>query len=487
MSAILVKHCENQIYFGDLFGLYYADFLKIFCMSDFSQFIGRFHPLLVHLPIGMLLLAVLLTFINPKQHLPGWHQAIKMTWLFGAITAFVSVLLGWQLANGGGYNDQDLFWHRWLGILTMIFSATGWWMSRNWPESNKSNLKVVGVLTTLLLVLTGHLGGNLTHGRGYLLAYAPFGNPAPVMDSIQSIDKPLDSIFIYDDLIRPVFEKKCFDCHSDENQEGGLVMSDEAKLMEGGDHGEVIQRGKPLDSELLVRVTLPRNDQYFMPLKGEAMTYQEIRLLEWWIAEKADFQAKLSDVETPESIKQILLNFGIDLNPKPLVERLTAPPVSAESLDQLKSLGYALNLLSSDSHLIEITWPRKPLGKDTLEALLSVKEQITWLNLGRSNLTDEALSIIAQMPNLTRLRLEQNPIKGNNLSPLKSLPHLESLNLFGTEIGDDAVEDLKEMPALARVFLWQSNFTQEGIDALANARPDLDINFGYSGLSSNGN
>ncbi|MFN5364762.1 MAG: DUF2231 domain-containing protein, partial [Bacteroidota bacterium] len=82
------------------------------------------HPLLVHLPIGTLLLAVLFQYISEMER----YRLLKpaLPWLFGtgAVSAILSCASGWWLASGGDYDADTLYWHRWLGILTAI-TATG--------------------------------------------------------------------------------------------------------------------------------------------------------------------------------------------------------------------------------------------------------------------------------------------------------------------------------------------------------------------------
>ena len=53
------------------------------------DFIGRFHPLLVHLPIGILALAAILEYLFPKRTSPAQMQLI----LLMAITAYLVAML----------------------------------------------------------------------------------------------------------------------------------------------------------------------------------------------------------------------------------------------------------------------------------------------------------------------------------------------------------------------------------------------------------
>ena len=450
-------------------------------MSEFSIFLGRFHPLFVHLPIGFLFLAVLMDFVPLKLKGQIGQHAIRFAWFWGAVFATLSIGTGWFLAQAGGYPEGDLNWHRWLGILTAGLSWLGWLVKRG-TLPNRSLDRGITAGIALLLILTGHLGGNLTHGKGYLTEYAPFfKSQTPPPDSIAILERPLDSIIVYQDLIHPVLAKKCLDCHNDVQQDGGLNMSTPEDLMEGGDHGSIIETGNPFASEIIARVILPRDDKHFMPLKGIPLTYEEIRLLEWWIGAGAKFETSVKGLKTTPSIVTILEQYGIDLTPKPLVERLKlkAPKLSSDSLAPLQELGFSIQALAANNDLVEVSWKGDTLPLIALKALKIIQGNITWLNLGNTNLQDAHLEIIGQFPNLTRLRVDRNPITGSQLSHLTPLKNLESLNLYQTEVNDSIIDELSKMKGLKTVFLWQTRVSRQGVAQLANALPEMEIDTGF--------
>ena len=82
------------------------------------MFIGRFHPLVVHLPIGFILLAAILEILN-QRYRDEFHNldtAISITLFCGGAGAVLSAIIGYLLSQDGGYDEQTLFWHQWLGI-----------------------------------------------------------------------------------------------------------------------------------------------------------------------------------------------------------------------------------------------------------------------------------------------------------------------------------------------------------------------------------
>ena len=450
-------------------------------LSDFSMFLGRFHPIFVHLPIGILVLAVLLELIIGKKADDNRRRLIAHIWLLGACSALFTIISGWMLANGGSYQEDTLFWHRWLGIGLTFLAFVNWWLKKKGSKVSY----ILNYIALFLLLMGGHLGGNLTHGPGYLLAYAPsfvqnlLGAGNPKQETLPQYDNP-DSTIIYSHLVRPILERKCMSCHNNDVSRGGLNLITIESLKKGGDKGVVLAAGKAPDSELFNRVTLAQNDRKFMPPKGEPLTYDEINVLEWWINQGASFEDKVSSKEIPSGIQHILLKqYGLNTQPLPYYEKLTISPIADSKLKNIENQGFKVILLSQNNHLLESSYPKTaPLTHQQIQSLMEAKDHITWLNLGNKSITDDMLKVIGQLPNLTRLRLEKNEITDEGIVHLKNLAHLESLNLYATRITDKALEILKGLPELKHVYLWQTTTSREGIEGLLKAKNKIVIDTG---------
>ena len=458
----------------------------VLLQSNFSLFLGHFHPVVVHLPIGFLLLAGILEYFSRKPNYNNLTNAISISLLLGAISATLAALFGWFLANKGGYANWTLFWHRWLGIGVAVLSLAAWAIKTERLKASPSiyNANVIGIVA--LLFITGHLGGNLTHGSDYLLQYAPgfvqkvFGAKG-ASQQVQDFSKiNPDSVQIYAQLIQPLLEKKCYACHNDSKSNGGLNMSTEELLLEGGDHGAVLVAGNARESELVKRITMNQSSRKFMPPSGLPLNYYEIRILEWWIDSGLSFEESITAQEVPKEIKEMLLeHYKLSTVKKPYVEIAEVEPAPEQAIQKLRANGFKVNQLASSNYLLEVS------GTDTvtaeqLKSVLEVKEQLTWLNLGNCGITDDMLSTISELPNLTRLRLEKNPVSGEGVKQLSQLPHLESLNLYATQVDDAALESIKSISTLQSIYLWQSKVSQEAAEQLRQDRPKLDVNTGLS-------
>lgn len=195
--------------------------------------------------------------------------------------------------------------HQWLGISTGVISAMLSYMAKFWSDE-KTMMKLfkpVLWVSLILITITGHLGGNLTHGSDYLTAYLPQpirgwvgmearaeaiegGSIIPKIDNIQQA-------IVYQQLVQPVLKQKCWSCHNAEKQKGKLRMDTPEFLMAGGEDGVIIKAGMPLESEMIKRLLMDASEEHHMPPKGKTpMTEDEIAVLQWWVQHGADFKKK---------------------------------------------------------------------------------------------------------------------------------------------------------------------------------------------------
>ena len=181
-------------------------------MENITHFLGRFHPLIVHLPIGILMMAGILQIISlkSKKFKNVLDPAIGLTLFWGGISSIGAVTIGWLLSFQGGYDENTLFWHKWLGILVTIASFFGWLLKSNRIRLKKSAFYSVLASIILLVTVAGHLGGNLTHGEDYLFLYSPSIIKKMVGIDTQNRASKLgtihpDSIKVYPDIIQPIF------------------------------------------------------------------------------------------------------------------------------------------------------------------------------------------------------------------------------------------------------------------------------------------
>src|SRR5688572_24900518 len=89
--------------------------------------------------------------------------------------------------------------------------------------------------------------------------------------------------------IQPVLEKRCIECHGKEKQKVGLRLDSKDAALKGSEDGKVIIVGKPDESSLVKRISLPEGHDDIMPPKGDPLTKEQIELIKKWIAEGANW------------------------------------------------------------------------------------------------------------------------------------------------------------------------------------------------------
>src|SRR5215469_4705083 len=99
--------------------------------ADWAQFIGRFHPLLVHFPIALFLLVPILEIAGRSARFAYLHLSVSFVLVLATIGATTAALLGWCMGRSGGYSGSLITQHMWGGI---VLSIVCWacWLLRTW-------------------------------------------------------------------------------------------------------------------------------------------------------------------------------------------------------------------------------------------------------------------------------------------------------------------------------------------------------------------
>jgi uncharacterized membrane protein len=453
---------------------------------DLELFIGRFHPLIVHFPIALLVVAAIIEVVSSRfQRLKQLSLALPFILILGTATALISVIMGWLIANDRGYDDDILFWHRWSGVTILLFSIFLTLVVFKVIRISSTIQTSLFIVLFLLISVAGHLGGSLTHGENYLFERAPaFLRSMFIEEKPESIFSGLpenpDSVVVFKDMIAPLLIAKCTPCHNDTQKKGNLIVTSREGIEAGGDGGPAIRAGKAMESELFRRISLPPEHEKFMPLKETPLSFAEISLIAWWINQGASFEAPLSEYSITEIKHLLIRDFGFNPTKRPYFETVEVLVADSSQVDKLRRAGFLISPLAQDNHFLSVSVSSqlRVVSPELLKELLAIKENVTWLDLGDRQIVDDHLLIIRQLTSLTRLNLNNNPVTDKNLSALADLKYLESLNLFSTEVGDAGLKSLNELPSLNRVYLWNSNATSLGIEELKRLRPKLEVETG---------
>jgi len=436
------------------------------------EFLGAFHPLVLHVPIGALIAAFLLEMVHYFRKSQALDQSVKIVLGFSAFTAIIAAIFGIFLSQKGGYQGLTLQIHQWSGIGVAVLSTMFFFLK---SRLNSQGVWVAWGLNLTFLTIAGHFGGSLTHGEDFLLKDAPdfIKETFTSQNGSQLVIHP-DSVDVFLDIIQPIAREKCNSCHNNNKKQGSLDLSEASTWKKGGKSGELFDPENTMQSLLLHRIFLPLDHEEHMPPKGqEQLIPTEVALIEWWLEHGMPFDKKVSDLQPNSRIAQILNSNFRPLDPYQVI---TVDPVDQSILDEFRANGITALTISRKSPLIEIRLAGvDTIRSDKIELLKKARDQIVKIDFQASGITNDHLKEIASFPNLIHLSLQQTNISNEGILNLKDLKYLQHLNVHSTSISDESIADFMAFDQLRSLYLWNTNFTSEGIEKLKLARPNLEL------------
>ena len=421
-------------------------------IDDLLILLGRFHPLIIHLPIGFIVLGVLID-LN-KNNLKWSKEALQFIFFWASITGIFSIITGYLQYQKEGYLWETIQGHLIAGILTVILSFTFYlYLKRNLVfKSIKTRFFTFGHI--LLLTITGHLGGNITHGEDHLKE--PFNNLVGISSLIEE-----NAIRYYDDfaekpvftnLIQPLLDDKCVKCHNDKKSKGGLKMHTIESLKQGGKSGNVLNFENPELSEILIRIHLPEQDKKHMPpSSGKQFSREEINVLSQWINQGSSFSQKLNEFNIDDN----LVNYFFTTE-KPFYPKNNLPQPDGQIIKNIQSKNILILPINKGAIFFSISTINFPDFNDkNLSFLEKIKDNIVNLDLSNSKVTDSIFSNLKSYSNLTVLKLSNTKITGNSINQLSLLPNLKRLYLVNTSFQEKFIGDLIQFKNLENVYLFQ--------------------------------
>lgn len=412
--------------------------------ADWQQFLGRFHPLAVHLPIGFLLLIPILEIAGIFR--PSLREAAGFVLGLAFAGAVLALLLGVLLAYGSGDAGTVVTRHM-VGGIALTIGALLCILTRSLWLQHSVTFLYPALLTCMmpLMFWTADQGGSITHGSNYLTAYMPTTLKRLTFTSTKT---PPTSFYAMH--INPIFESNCASCHGAAKSNGGLRLDSFDLLMKGGKDGPVIIAGDPEKSLLLHRVTLPPDHKQFMPAEGKPPLHrEEIKWIEAWIQQGASpTAATLAGISTGDERPELPLQPVADYSAlMPEIQQMEQTqgakliPVSGKPEDGL--ILFTVDAASS-------------FGDAQLATFQKFAPYIVEAELGRTAVTDASFDTLKQFTHLRALHLEETHITGDGLAKLRSLSQLTYLNLSGTQVTEEFAKPLSSMKNLRHVYLYNT-------------------------------
>lgn len=278
---------------------------------------GRFHIVLLHLPIGLLPGIAMLEFGAAMIRKPNPRGAVLTLTVMAALTAGAALASG--LVLGGEKIDSELLGnHKLAGIAMTVVCGI---LPILAAFRKRAPFRIGLMVGIALSVVAGHLGGSLTHKSDFLFKpleqarkaeqrkeeqakaeqHKADGNPdsGKQENGDQTNNPPANKDSHYLKVIAPIFSRLCNDCHNPDEFDGDLDLTTKDGIL-GLDRAEqdrVIVPGKPDESLLIELCELPEDDEDRMPpydeeLSKEEQTFkkEELAALRKWILDGCKFE-----------------------------------------------------------------------------------------------------------------------------------------------------------------------------------------------------
>lgn len=449
-------------------------------MSDVVTFLGRLHPAVVHLPVGLALLAPALLIAARRR--PALRVAVGPVLFAAAMTAAVSAGLGLALRSAGDHPGPLAEQHQLWGFATTGVLTAAWILHS--MATRRPRFGALAVLTTIsgvvCVTIAGHQGGALTHGPNYLTQYAP-----PALRRLIEGPSPADAPdpLLYAAVVQPMLDETCASCHCADKAKGGLRLDGHEWILRGSTNGPAVVAGDPEKGELLRRVTMHHEEKGYMPPEGrKPLAPGEIDLLRHWIAGGASVSQTVFGAGSLPAGVQTVLERRLPRLARARAERQEADRKAVAAVQPMveqlrRDLGVTITPVSREDALLVVSSFSRPqhIGDAEAERLAGLGAAVVQLDLRGTRLGDAGLARLRNLNRLERLQLAGTTVSATGLASIAAMPALRTLNLYGVALDDRAADTLASATNLVKVHLADTGLSTNALQRMRQKRPDLLI------------
>jgi uncharacterized membrane protein len=475
MKPVVKRIAENLLFAADVFIVFLVLFESRMAFPAWLQSVGRMHPMFLHFPIVLLLLAMGMEFFRDRKGPSGnkpYDLFAQGLLLAGTFSAAITVIMGLLLSAESGYSGSTVAWHKWAGLAVVFIASFVYW-SRNASWYSAAVSRGISLLAVLCILAAGHLGAGITHGENYI--------SGPLLALHANDRVPVDKAFVYADVIHPIFKAKCMTCHNPDKAKGRLVLDNPEDILKGGKSGRLLIAFHADSSLMMERINLPEEEKKHMPLTGKPqLTKEEKDVLYYWIQSGADFKTKLTDLPETDSLRMAAAKFLA-----PATEEVYDFAAADEkTISKLNNNYRVIFPIARESPALVVNfYNQHQFSTEALAALLPLKEQIVELNLNKMPVRDADLRVIGQLEHLHTLNLNFTQITDAGLAELAPLTGLRHLFLSGTRISPQGIAHLAGNKNLQEMAVWNTGLDRQAIARLRQTNAHLRFIEGYAGDS----
>lgn len=426
--------------------------------SEWVQFIGRFHPLLVHFPIALFLLVPILEVAGRSTRFTHLRLSVNFVVALATVGASSAAILGWCLARSGGYSGRLITQHMWGGVALSLVCWVCWLLGTQFREST-TPYAIALALGTGLVAWTGYRGGQLSLGQNHLTEHMPSGlrSLLGVAPNQTASGPPADPNTFYGARIQPIFTSRCVSCHGADKQKGNLRLDSYRALMRGGKDGPVIQTGNAQGSDLFRRIGLAASHDDFMPKGKQPLGPDQVKAIELWIGAGASETLAVDAIKDAPTASSRAVEVKFEEIDPAKVSKLRSEiaPVVTQLQKQFPNILDYDSRGSADLRLNASILGNK-FSDQNLEAFVPIAEHIITADLSRTDISDRSAASIAAMKRLRALKVMNTKLTDAAVLRLDGLTQLESLNVFGTQVTPAVLPTIAKLPKLAHFYAGQT-------------------------------
>ncbi len=476
------------------------------------QTVGRSHPFLVHFPVALLVVAAMSELGGIWRRTPEVGAMARGLVWFALPATFAAAFAGWTMSEREPVSramESTLEWHRWTGVGVLAMTLLCVFL-----RQRTAAFRCVLFGGAIGVGVTGHLGGTMSWGEGYLLqpiqgwraslkvapssgsltlteesataAVEPFAEEPALVAEVLEENEVQDPSQLGDDRdmspskidfvkdVQPILESYCVECHGPRKKKGGLRLDPIASAFPEDDEDFwTMLPGDGAASLLVQRMLLPREDDEAMPPKGDGVPAEDIQTVITWINEGAHGPGL-------ENIKRMFAKSADErrIDPLGVPEPSDDEQVLIESaVAALRDRGAVVQAVAQRHYGLEVNLSllRPAAGDEYLALLRGLEPVLVRLDLSRSAVTDRGFSRLSGFPELRDLRLGGTQL-GDAIAPiLQRSPKLSRLNLYGTNCSDAILTTLADFESLERLHIWGSDISEQSAIAFVSNRPKLRI------------
>ena len=475
---------------------------------------GPFHMLLLHLPIGVLSAIWFIELLLENDGDKHKKTTVALLHVLLLLSSGLTIALGMAYAALGDYGDEvdaHAFWGYLFGG-GVLATHLCYWINYKAGKLGTQFLYICSLLaTTVAMIITGHHGGELVHGKGFLtkpfkadtardhthaaavtssiivsertaqtepaMSAAEIDPIEPMMGAVDpmmgavpvamhpplatSTEQAVDPRVALFENAHAVFNRHCTKCHGPTKQKGNYRLDHKHAINIGGKSKRTaIVPGKPDQSELLHRMRLPPSDDDIMPpIEKDPVSTADIDLVRQWIAAGAYWP----DATELNSALPVYVEAG-DVQTDQLIEQINHTGAKAE-----------YNAWGDDSVRVDLGVVDSNQLQNALNQLQQLSHTLSWIDASNLELPHEFYPLLQSFPRLERLHLDGSSVTDDDLAVLQQLPELNYLNLYNSQISDTGLQHLQVCRKLQRLYLTNTQVTSDGIQALQRAHPELKI------------